>query len=45
MICLDQEDLKEIYDEGIIKKNKEIESNISTLKVKVKTCHGIEIDE
>lgn len=45
MICLDPADLKEIYDEGLIKKNKEMENNISALKVKVKACHGIETNE
>ncbi len=31
-ICLDKEDLKEIYDEGMIKKNKEMAGNISSIK-------------
>ncbi len=36
MICLDKEDLKEIYDEGMIKKNKEMAGNISSIKSQVK---------
>lgn len=45
MICLDKDELKEIYDEGLIKKNKEIATNIEAIRKKVKNLNGEEYIE
>lgn len=40
MICLDKDELKEIYDEGMIKKNKEMANNIEAIRKRVKELNG-----
>ncbi len=40
MICLDQEELKNIYDKGQIKKNNEKEKNLEKFRMKVQKLNS-----